>query len=191
MGCWAFARVLDHRIEGRVGQGRKIVRLPVVTEARGEQGIKGALPHDIGLGAYVFAEDLREVPNGGNQFLALGRISSIEDSEHDDFFSVDFGGQKWQGWSLSQHYPNVQVIWNIFNELTVLLQDRLGLVERENNQSAEHSGSNQMQLKLEGGDNAKVPTTTSDAPEQVGILTGTCSDQLSVGCHHVRRYEVV
>src|SRR2546427_4957958 len=92
MGCWEFARVLDHSVEGWVGQGRKIVRLPVVTEARGEQGVEGALPHHIRLGAYVFAKDFCEVPNGGNQFLALGRISSVEDSEHDDFFSVDFGG---------------------------------------------------------------------------------------------------
>src|SRR6266699_1461556 len=133
MGCWEFARVLDHRIEGRVGQGRKIVRLPVVAEARGEQGVKGALPHHIGLGTNVFTKDLCEAPNGGDQILALGRISSVEDGEHDDLFSVDFCGQKWQGWSLSQDYPNIQVIWSIFNELPIFLQDRLGLVERENN----------------------------------------------------------
>ena len=162
------------------------MRFPVVSEAGGEKGVKGALPHHIGLRSHMFTKDLCEAPNGSDQFLALGGIPSIKDSEHDDFLSVDFSWQKWQGWRLSQDYPNAQVVRHVFDELSVFFQDRLGFVEGENNQSAEHSRTNGMQLELEGGDDAKVPAATADAPEQVRILTGTCSDQLSVGCHHVR-----
>ena len=48
-----------------------------------------------------------------------------------------------------------------------------------------------MNLKSEGGDDTEVPAAPLERPEQVGMISFVRRDQLSIGRHDIRGYEVV
>jgi hypothetical protein len=52
---------------------------------------------------------------------------------------------------------------------------------------ARTSGADRVELELELGDNAEVPSGPADAPEQVAVLVGAGGDQLAVGGHEIHR----
>ena len=63
--------------------------------------------------------------------------------------------------------------------------------ERMNDQTGQDLWSDRMCLELKRSDDAKVATTTTNSPEEIGIFTFADLDQLSSRGHDVRRDEVV
>src|SRR5499427_6386743 len=76
------------------------------------------------------------------------------------------------------------------DKLTIPLHDLGCLAEGPQHRPAIDS-TDRMQPKQEGGDDAKVATTTAYAPEQVGILFSTGGDQTSICQDHIHGEEIV
>jgi hypothetical protein len=52
-------------------------------------------------------------------------------------------------------------------------------------------GINRMGLEQEAGDNAEVPASAANRPEQIGMLTPACGDESSIGEHDIGLEQVI
>ena len=84
-----------------------------------------------------------------------------------------------------------QLVGRCLGILVIDLEGGSGLGHRINQRPPEHSWADGMESELEGGDNAKVPASAPYAPEQVWVLSGTCSEDAAFGRDEIDGEQVV
>src|SRR5262249_13036454 len=97
LGRRQLAGIFDDGLEQLVVELRKIVRLPVVAGAGGEQRIEGLLPGRIKLHSDVLADRSTKLTQRRDERLADGWIAGIAQRQRDDLLTVHFGRQERQG----------------------------------------------------------------------------------------------
>jgi hypothetical protein len=90
--------------------------------------------------------------------------------EPNHLLAMHVSGKKWQGGSLAQYRPHVELIRCGFYKFAILCQNLLCLVERENDQPGQDFRTHPMKFEFELGDNSKVTATASNCPKQVGVF---------------------
>ena len=165
--------------------------LPVVAGAGGEQRVEGLLPGDVGLDADVLAQRGAELAQRLDERLALLRVTRVEQREHDDLLAVDLLGEERQRRRLAQDGPHGELVRRLGDEVAVLLQHRLRLGDRVDDQAAQHVGADGVESELEAGDDAEVAAAAAERPEEVGVLGGAGAHHLAGRGHDLGGLEVV
>ena len=105
-----------------------------------------------------------------DQLFARSGVAHIAHGERDDLFPVDVLGQEGQRGRLPSDHPDVEVVRHRLGEAGELREHGLRLVEREDDEPAQHVWPDRMELELEAGDNTKIPTATPQPPEEVIVF---------------------
>ena len=100
-------------------------------------------------------------------------------------------GEERQGRRLAQDHPHGEFVRRLRNKFAVLLQHRLRLGDRVDDQAAQHVGADRVEPELEAGDDAEVAAAASERPEEVGVLGCAGANHLAGRGHDLGGLEVV
>jgi hypothetical protein len=100
-------------------------------------------------------------------------------------------GKKWQGGSLAQYSPHIELFRCGFYKFAIPCQHLLCLIERENDQPSQDFRTHFVKFEFELGDYRKVTAAASKCPKEVGVFVFARSDTLSVRGDHVYRDQIV
>ena len=114
-------------------------------------------------------------PQRMKQLFALVGRTAVAD--HDGHCGFPRRGQR-------ERHGRGQLIGRRFDEVVVETQDLPRRVQRVRQGACEYD-VDRMKLVFEGGNDPKVASAASDAPEQVLVLLRACRQQLSVGGYHL------
>lgn len=162
--------VFDDGGDDAIIELREVMRLPVVSRTWRQEWIEGLLPGAVWLHAYVLAVRRAEPAQRLDQLLALIGITRIAQRERDNFFAVNVVGQERQRRRLPRDHPDVELVRHRLGEMGELREHRLRLLERKDDEAAQHIRPDRMQLELEAGDNSEISTTTTQPPEDIGVF---------------------
>ena len=160
-----LAGIFDDGVDRAVAKSREVMRLPIVPRAPRQERIEGLLPGGVRLDADLLAVRRAESAQRLDQFLALSGVARIAQGERDDLFSVDLLRQERQWGCLPGYHPDVEIVRHRLGETGKLCEHRLRLVEREDDEPAQHVRPDGMELELEAGDDTEVPAATTQPPE--------------------------
>lgn len=185
------AGVFDDSVDQAVAELHQVVRLPVVARTRRQERIERLLPSGERLHPDVFAEHHPERAQRRDELHPHGGVICVEDGERDDLFPVDVGRQERERRRLSGNHPDVELVRHRLGEAGKLRDHVLRLVEREDDEPAQHIRPHWIELELEAGDDAEVSAAAAQSPEQVGILRIAGVYQPAVSRDDIRREEAV
>ena len=141
------------------------MRLPVIARPPHQERIEGLLPGDVRLHANVFAVRRAEPAQRRDELFPLSGIARITHGERDDLFPVDVRREEGQRGRFASDHPDVELIRHRLGEAGKLREHGLRLVEWEDDEPAEHVGSDGMELELETGHDAEISAATAQPPE--------------------------
>ena len=72
-----------------------------------------------------------------------------------------------------------------------MLENRFCIRERMHNKARDNLLIKFVELKFEGGDDAEIPATPSERPEQVRVLGGVCAKQFAICRDDISGQEIV
>ena len=96
-----------------------------------------------------------------------------------------------QGWDRAEPDDGPELVGRVGDEVTVEAQDVRGVLGRPEHRSGHDGGADRVQREPERADDAEVPASASQRPEQVGVIVGRCPDDLALGRDHLGLDEVV
>src|SRR5262245_47211242 len=108
----------------------------------------------------MFAMEIAKLPQAIDEGLALIDITAIENSEHNDFLSVDVFRKKWQRWCLAHHNPDIQFFRRGFHELAIAGEDLFGLPKWKDQKPGQDFRTYRMQSKFELRYDSEIPAAT-------------------------------
>src|SRR4029453_11312930 len=145
------------------------VSAPVPLQTRWIQGIKQALERWIRQRANQIERWRPEAADGLESCLSLLLSAGIAPHNPTHRLVVQMFREGWPRRYGQESEEAIHIFRRLGDKLTVPLHDLGCLVEWPQHRPA-IDGADRVQAKQEGGDDAKVTTTTADAPEQVGML---------------------
>ena len=169
----------------------EVVAFPVVSGTGREQRIEGRLPAGEGVRADDVGDRLAEPAQFLQRLFPLCRVAGIADREDEDFPAVPVLGQERQRRRLAADGPDRKLFGQARRNLAISAIEPPGLGKGMDDQPGEDLATHGMQGKLEARDNAEIPATSPDRPEQVGVLRVARTPALAVRRHHIGGYEVV
>ena len=172
----------DDDVDGLIGELTKAVRLPIVLEARGGDGVQAPLEVAVGHGPDGIGDRRADPAERGHDSLTLGEVTGV--GEHQDQDGLTVVGRVHEGG------VGGQLVRGLAAEVAVGPQDIAG--DRQGvDEQARQDRADRVESVFEGGDDPEVPAPAAQAPEQVGILLGTRRQHPAIGRHDVGGDEVV
>ena len=126
-----------------------------------------------------------------DQAFTFAEIAQMAERQHHHLPSVHALGKEGQGRCLAGDHPHVEIVRHRFTEPREPGEHLLRLLERENNQPAQHLGAHRMELELEAGDDAEIATAPAQAPEEVCVFRFAGVQPAAIGRHHLGGEQVV
>ena len=96
-----------------------------------------------------------------------------------------------QRWDRAEPDDVAELVRCVGDELAVEAQDVGGVLGRPEHRSGHDGGADRVQREPERADDAEVPASASQRPEQVGVIVGRRPDDLALGRDHLGLHEVV
>ena len=96
-----------------------------------------------------------------------------------------------QGRDRAEPDDGAELVRRVGEEVAVEAQDVGGVLGRPEQRPGRDDGADRVQREPERGDDAEVPASSSQGPEQVRVIAGGCLHDLALGGDHLRPYEVV
>jgi hypothetical protein len=104
---------------------------------------------------------------------------------------VERFGEPQLGGPLGEERVTLDPVYGVSHELPVEPEGLGSVRVPVDDRPGQHLGSDLVEVELERGDDAEVPTSSPEAPEQFGVLVLARVDQVAVGGDDVDRAEVV
>lgn len=176
-------RVLDGSVEQAVGKLGEIVGFPIVACTRGQQRVERLLPADERMRSDDVGDRVAEVAKGFERAFAVFHVAGVEGGQDHHLFAMHFGREEGHGRRLSQYDPDIEILRQIGRKLSIVANDVRGRRLGMDDESGEHLWPDFVQVEFERGHDPEISSSTSDPPEEIGVLVVAGGQESAVGRH--------
>ena len=183
--------VVGDDVDDLVGQAGEVRGLPVVVPAMGDGVVDGALVADVQGGSDQVHERFPELAERTDGTLTVFDGSGVAAGHGDCRPEVEVLGDSRPRRDRAEPDDVPELVRCVGDELAVEAQDVGGVLGRPEHRSGHDGGAHRVQREPERGDDAEVPASTSQRPEQVGVIAGRRPQDLALGGDHLGLHEIV
>src|SRR5262249_22800941 len=173
-------------LDRAVGEFSGKVRLPIVLQPSGKQGIEQAIEHGIWHRRNHLSNDGRNLADRREYLISVvGGASPAADENAKRLAMICLRNERQRRRNLKRG-EHAQFFWRRFDEVAKELQD-IASVGHWKEEKARDDILNRMELILERRDYAKVAAAPAQRPEQILIFIPARDEQPAVCCYHISR----
>ena len=178
-------------VDDLVGQAGEVRGLPVVVPAVGDGVVEAALMVDVQGGSDQIHDRGPELAECTDGPLTVVDGSGVAAAHGDCRPEVKVLVDHRQRRDRAEPDDVPELVRCVGDELAVEAQDVGGVLGRPEHRSGHDGGADRVQREPERADDAEVPASASQGPEQVGVIAGRHPHDLALGGDHLGLYEIV
>src|SRR6266511_1706191 len=182
--------MLGDDVDDLVGQAGEVRAFPVVVPAMRDGVVDAALMVDVQRGSDQIHERSSELAERTDATLTCLHRSGVADGNRDCRPEVQLLADVRQRRDRAEPNVGPALVGRVGDEVPVEAQDLGGVLGRPEHRSGHDGGADRVQREPERADDAEVPASASQGPEQVGVIIGRRPDDLALGGDHLGLYEV-